>query len=208
VWGQPFLKIGGVDVGSRERVGAAGRREGRAGDQRVAVAVSTGGGLVAFGGETVTSRSVVVVPDQTAKQQARRVALDAQTQMRARRAEQERRRSMLAVTVVTALAERDAAVRACESRAGAALRALTDAEGLSVREAVEWCGGTAQLSVREAARLRQAAAPAKADTDTAAQVAADKNAADAVRPPPDMGEGAPAGALHPAGSTAGGSDGA
>jgi hypothetical protein len=101
---------------------------------------------------------VVVVPDQTVKQRARRVALDAQTRLRARRAEQERRRSMLAVTVVTALAERDAVVRECEARAGAALRALTDSEGLSVREAVQWCGGTAQLSMREAARLRRAPA--------------------------------------------------
>jgi hypothetical protein len=135
------------------------RGEGRAGDERMVVAVSTGGGWVAFGGETVKDGSVVAVPDQTAKQQARRAALDAQTRMRARRAEQERRRSMLAVTVVTALAERDAAVRACEARAGAALLALTDSEGLSVREAVEWCGGTAQLGVREAARLRQTTSP-------------------------------------------------
>ena len=81
------------------------------------------------------------MPNQTARQQARRAALDAQTRMRQARAEQERRRSALAVTVVTALAERDALVLACEARAGEALRTLTDQEGLSMREAVAWCGG-------------------------------------------------------------------
>jgi hypothetical protein len=44
--------------------------------------------------------------------------------------------SALAVTVVTALAERDALVLACEARAGEALRTLTGQEGLSLREAV------------------------------------------------------------------------
>ena len=84
------------------------------------------------------------MPNQTARQQARRAALDAQTRMRQARAEQERRRSALAVTVVTALAERDALVTACEARAGEALRTLTGAEGLTLREAVQWCGGDEQ----------------------------------------------------------------
>ena len=97
------------------------------------------------------------MPNQTARQQARRAALDVQSRMRQRRVEQERRRSALAVAVLTALAERDALVRSCEARAGEALRALTGAEGLSLREAVEWCGGDEQLSSREAARLRQVA---------------------------------------------------
>ena len=95
------------------------------------------------------------MPNQTTRQQARRVALDAQTRMRKARAEKERRRSALAVSVVTALAERDALVQPCEARAGAALRTLTGAEGLTLREAVEWCGGEEQLSVREATRLRR-----------------------------------------------------
>ena len=75
--------------------------------------------------------------------------------MRQQRAEQERRRASLAVTVVTALAERDALVLACEARAATALRSLTEDEGLSLREAVQWCGGVEQLTVREAARLRK-----------------------------------------------------
>ena len=100
--------------------------------------------------------------DQTARQRARRKALDAQARMRARRVEQERRRDALGVVVVSALAERDAVVSACEARAGAALVKMTEQERLSLAEAVEWCGGTDLLTVREAARLRQAAQPADA----------------------------------------------
>ena len=91
----------------------------------------------------------------TTRQQARRAALDVQSKMRQQRAEQERRRGRLAVTVVTALAERDALVLACEARAATALRSLSEDEGLSLREAVQWCGGVEQLTVREAARLRK-----------------------------------------------------
>jgi len=91
----------------------------------------------------------------TTRQQARRAALDVQSRMRQQRAEQERRRGSLAVTVVTALAERDALVLACEARAAVALRSMTEDEGLSLREAVQWCGGAEQLTVREAARLRR-----------------------------------------------------
>ena len=98
--------------------------------------------------------------DQTARQRARRTALDAQARMRARRVERERRRDALGVVVVSALAERDAVVSACEARAGEALVKLTEQERLSLSEAVEWCGGADLLTVREAARLRQAAQPA------------------------------------------------
>ncbi len=96
--------------------------------------------------------------DQTATQRARRTALDAQARMRARRVGQERRRDALGVVVVSALAERDAVVSSCEARAGAALVKMTEQERLSLAEAVEWCGGADLLTVREAARLRQAAA--------------------------------------------------
>jgi hypothetical protein len=98
--------------------------------------------------------------DQTARQRARRTALDAQARMRARRVEQERRRDALGVVVASALAERDAVVSACEARAGAALVTMTEREGLSLAQAVEWCGGADLLTVREAARLRQTAQPA------------------------------------------------
>jgi hypothetical protein len=53
--------------------------------------------------------------------------------------------------VLTALAERDALIRDTERRAGQALRTMTDEEGLSVREAVEWC--SSGVTVREIARL-------------------------------------------------------
>ena len=58
--------------------------------------------------------------------------------------------------MLTALGERDALVRDAERRAGQALRTMTGDEGLSVREAVEWCG-RGGLTVREVTRLRQLA---------------------------------------------------
>jgi len=72
--------------------------------------------------------------------------------MRGQRAERERRLSALGVAVMVAVGERDARVVACERRAGEALRTMTDQEGLTVREAIGWCGP--KLTVREAARLR------------------------------------------------------
>ena len=92
---------------------------------------------------------------QSVRQRARRSALDSQSAMRARRAERERRCSALAVAVATALAERDAVVAGLERRAGEAIVQLTDVEGLSLREAVRWCGDA--LSFRDAARLRRLA---------------------------------------------------
>lgn len=71
------------------------------------------------------------------------------------------------------MAERDAWVRACEARAGAALRAMTETEGLSLREAVGWCGGQDMLPIREAARLRKVVPDDAEDTalaDTAQAV--------------------------------------
>lgn len=83
---------------------------------------------------------------------ARRRALQAQAQRRQDAAEQERRLSALAVNVLVAVAERDAAVSTLEARAGEALRQMTETEGLSLREAVQWCGDG--VSFREASRLR------------------------------------------------------
>ena len=58
--------------------------------------------------------------------------------------------------MLTALGERDAAVRDAERPAGEALQAMSIDEGLSLREAVEWCASGA-LTVREVTRLRQLA---------------------------------------------------
>ena len=93
---------------------------------------------------------------QSFRQEARRSALDAQAVLRKERADRERRLEALAVAVLTALGERDALVRDAERRAGQALRTMTGDEGLSVWEAVEWCG-SGGLTVREVTRLRQVA---------------------------------------------------
>jgi hypothetical protein len=85
------------------------------------------------------------------RQAVRRSALDAQAVLRKVRADRERRLEALAVAVLTALGERDAFVRDAERRAGQALRTMTDVEGLSVREAVDWCGSG--VTVREITRL-------------------------------------------------------
>jgi hypothetical protein len=92
---------------------------------------------------------------QSVRQEARRSALDAQAARRKERADRERRLEGLAVAVLTALGERDGAVKDAEKRAGEALRAMSDDEGLSVRETVDWCG--TGITVREVTRLRRLA---------------------------------------------------
>jgi hypothetical protein len=94
-----------------------------------------------------------VMCQQSVRQAARRSALDAQAVLRKERADRERRLEGLAVAVLTALGERDRAVRDAEGRAAQALRTMTDDEGLSVREVVEWCGSG--VTVREITRLRR-----------------------------------------------------
>jgi len=90
---------------------------------------------------------------QSIRQAARRAALDAQSKRRRGRAAREKRLEDLAVRVLVAVRERDAAVAEAERRAGEALREMTEDEGLSVREAVEWCGD--EITTREATRLRR-----------------------------------------------------
>ena len=92
---------------------------------------------------------------QSIRQEARRAALDAQSKRRRERAEREKRLEDLAVQVLVAVRERDAAAADADRRAGNALREMTEDEGLSVREAVEWCGG--QITTREATRLQRLA---------------------------------------------------
>jgi len=92
---------------------------------------------------------------QSVRQAARRSALNAQAARRRERADRERRLEALAVAVLTALGERDRAVKDAEMPAGEALRAMSVDEGLSVREAVEWCG--TGITVREVSRLRRLA---------------------------------------------------
>jgi hypothetical protein len=84
---------------------------------------------------------------QSVRQAARRSALDAQAILRKELADRERRLEALAVAVLTALGERDALVRDAELRAGQALKTMTEDEGLSLQEAVDWCGS--RITVRE-----------------------------------------------------------
>ena len=88
---------------------------------------------------------------QSVRLAARRSALDAQAILHKERADRERRLKALAVAVLTALGESDALVWDAERRAGQALRTMTDNEGLSVREALDWCGSG--VTVREITRL-------------------------------------------------------
>jgi len=101
---------------------------------------------------------------QSIRQQARRAALDAQSKRWRGRAEREKRLENLAVAVLVAVGERDAAVVDAERRAGQALREMTEDEGLSVREAVEWCGD--EITTREATRLRRLAEADGDDKDS------------------------------------------
>ncbi len=91
---------------------------------------------------------------QGVRQSARRVALDAQDKVKKRRLERDKRLSAWGIQVAVALGERDAAVARCERRAGAALRAMTDDEGLELAHAILWCGEG--LTRRDASRLRAA----------------------------------------------------
>jgi hypothetical protein len=107
---------------------------------------------------------------QTIKQQARRTAREMAEKRRREREERERRVVDLAEQVMVAVGQRDAAVAETEKRAGQALWELTEAEGLSLGEAVEWCGET--ITVREATRLRRFAV-----TDEAASTPDSRRAA-------------------------------
>jgi hypothetical protein len=98
----------------------------------------------------------MVTGQQSARQAARRSALDAQAVQRKERADRQRRLEALAVAVLTALGERDGAVRDAEKRAAEALRTMTDEESLSVGEAVDYCG-SGGLTAREVTRLRRLA---------------------------------------------------
>ncbi|MDR7254291.1 hypothetical protein J2X46_003284 [Nocardioides sp. BE266] len=94
-----------------------------------------------------------VVSQQVDRQRARREARTVASRRRASLLARAKRLEDLAVEVLTALADRDAAVATAESRAAAAIDQMARVEGVPMAEAVEWCGG--QLSGREAARLRR-----------------------------------------------------
>lgn len=91
-------------------------------------------------------------------QQARREALSAVSARRQERLAREKRLESAAVAITAALVQR----RELERLVGQNLVAMTRAEGLRLREAVEWCD---LLTYAEAQRLH-AAALADAPTST------------------------------------------
>lgn len=86
---------------------------------------------------------------QAMRQAARRRVQEALAIKQKEREAQERRLQGSAVAVLTALAERDAAVIAAEQTAATSIASMV-AEGLGLAEVAEWCGG---LDFREVARL-------------------------------------------------------
>ncbi|GAB2857654.1 hypothetical protein [Nocardioides pacificus] len=103
----------------------------------------------------------VRMTQQTIRQQARRAAREMAGKRRKEREQRERRVIDLVERVMVAISERDAAVAETEKRAGEALQGLVEREGLSLGEAVEWCGEA--VTLREAARLRRMASEPEPD---------------------------------------------
>ena len=83
------------------------------------------------------------------RQVARRRVQEALAVKQKEREAQERRLQASAVAVLTALAERDAAVTVAEQAAAISIASMV-AEGLSLSEVAEWCGG---LDLRGVTRL-------------------------------------------------------
>ena len=100
--------------------------------------------------------------EQSIRQQARQQARRASARRREERAREEKRLRGQVETVLRALWERDSYVAHQEQVAGAALLAMIRDEGLSLLEAVDWCGG--ELEVREATRLRRLAEDTERET--------------------------------------------
>ena len=95
------------------------------------------------------------VGKQSARQTARREALESQARLRAGRVEREKRLSRLGVWVTAALRERDAAVAMYEQRAAGALTQMVEEEGATWTEAADWCGDC--VTPRDVTRLRRLA---------------------------------------------------
>jgi len=93
---------------------------------------------------------------QAMRQVARRRVQEALAVKQKEREAQERRLQTAAVAVLTALAERDAAVVSAELAAAISIAAMA-AEGLTLVDVADWCGG---LDVREVTRLSKLASKA------------------------------------------------
>ena len=97
---------------------------------------------------------------QAVRQDARRTVREALDARRAARVEAERRQATLAVTVLSAIAERQAAVTAADDAAAAAVQALLG-EGLELADIELLCGSTVRL--KELQRLAKLPLPARAE---------------------------------------------
>lgn len=94
--------------------------------------------------------------NQAARQAARRRVSEALAIKQRERAEREKRLSDAAVSLLTALTERDEIVATKELAAADAVRRMA-ADGLSAGEIAAWCGG---LDAREVGRLAKLDPPA------------------------------------------------
>ncbi len=95
-----------------------------------------------------------MVSRQAMRQVARRRVAEALAVKQKEREARERRLRESAVAVLTALAERDVSVAGYEQSAATSIGSMV-AEGLSLAEVADWCGG---LDVREVTRLHRIAA--------------------------------------------------
>lgn len=92
---------------------------------------------------------------QSRRQRARRMALDAATKARIKQAAKDQRVSRLATKLGVTLARRQEAIARWDRRAGELLTALTRDEHLSLDEAIAWAG--VSLTRRQAFQMRAAA---------------------------------------------------
>ncbi|WP_097186302.1 hypothetical protein [Ornithinimicrobium cerasi] len=99
-----------------------------------------------------SSEDVIRMPDQRSAQAARQAAREARARVREERVEREKRLARAGETVAVELARRDITVGEHERRAGEALRLMVHSEGLTVRDALRWCG-VPGLSAREALQM-------------------------------------------------------
>lgn len=89
----------------------------------------------------------------TDRQAARRASIETSTRRRTAQAEKNKRLSELTYQVLLAIADRDRAITETECRAGKAIRDMTDTDGLTITETLDWLGDT--LTARETRRLRR-----------------------------------------------------
>lgn len=137
-----------VAESARGVLGSAGRRAESCGDESLGPVVP----LWVVSGSSLEIDGGAHMQKQAARQQARLRARQARATVREEEAQRERRLATWGEQVAVALAERDQALADCEQRAGRALRAMIEDEGLSTQAALAWCGDDT-LTGRQVYRL-------------------------------------------------------